>query len=436
MIVEGDILSERPGSSRQAVPMGTYTRALFVALLTCTHCCGEGREDKADRIDALVRQYQRCGYFNGAVLVAEHGRVIYVKGVGEANMELHAPNTADTLFDIASITKQFTGVLVLQQGAQGTLSLNGTVSEYLPWYRKDTGGQMTIDQLLHHTAGLPPDYDNPQFSDSPEAAVHYTPQAFAEKFCQPDLTAKPGTQWAYSNRGYILLGLILERVTAKSFDDLLHQQLLVPLGMKSTGIDRNNLAEIGGAVGYMRHAGPRYTTGPYLDRQRIFAAGALYSTVKDLYLWNQALSSSAFLSDDVRAQIFKPGMNNWACGWFVTKIPKEMPGGGSTLAEMRGDMPGNFFAHILRYPEQDSVIIVLRNTYGSSENFEGQLQTLLFDGQATMPSRSIKDVAAHAWQTSYAFLGDHLLGSISVVILAIVAYWYSRACRKSSIKVS
>jgi CubicO group peptidase (beta-lactamase class C family) len=124
--------------------------------------------EKAARIDELVSRYQHCGYLNGAVLVAEHGNIIYEKGVGEANRELHTPNTPQTKFDIASITKQFTAVLVLQQVAKGNLRLQGTVSEYLPWYRKDSGERMTIEQLLRHTSGLPHDYDNPQFSESAE----------------------------------------------------------------------------------------------------------------------------------------------------------------------------------------------------------------------------------------------------------------------------
>src|ERR1700687_6076147 len=107
----------------------------------------------------------------------------------------------------------------------------------------------------------------------------------------------------------------------------------------------------------MRHMGPRYTPGPYEDRGHIFAAGAMYSTVEDLYRWNQALSEDGLLPKDIRDQVFKPAMPDWACGWFVTKIPPGEPGAGSTMEEMRGDLPGNYFSWILRYPEQGDVII-------------------------------------------------------------------------------
>jgi CubicO group peptidase (beta-lactamase class C family) len=405
---------------------GRWGFVLAFVLLGAGSCCAaqNAAADKAARIGEIVSRYQQYGYLNGAVLVAQHGKVIYAKGVGEANMESHTPNTPQTKFGIASITKQFTAVLVLQQVAKGNLRLEGTVSECLPWYRKDTGQRITIEQLLHHTSGLPADYDNPEFSDSAEAARHYEPQVFAEKFCQPDLVAQPGTKWAYSNCGYVLLGLILERVTGKSFGDLLSEQLLMPLRMKNTGLDRNDLTQVGGAAGYIRHAGPRYTPGPYLDRGHIFAAGAMYSTIEDLFLWNQALSSSPLFAKEIREQIFKPGMSDWAYGWFITRIPQGQPGAGNTLAEMRGDMPGNFFAWTIRYPEDDGVIIVLRNAYGSTEHFEEKLQAVLFDQQPSLPSRSVKDIVAHAWQAAYGVLTVHPRLSLVTLLFAAAVLFY------------
>jgi CubicO group peptidase (beta-lactamase class C family) len=373
--------------------------------------------DKTARIDQLVSRYESCGYLNGAVLVAQHGKILYAKGVGLANMESGTPNTAQTKFDIASLSKQFTALLVLQQAAQGTLRLDGTVSQYLPWYRKDTGTSMTIEQLLHHTAGLPPDYDSREFTRTVAASRQYAPRVFAEKFCQPDLVSAPGTKWAYSNCGYVLLGLILERVSGKPFADLLREQILSPLGMKNTGIDHDDLAQFGGACGYLRHAGPRYTMGPDSQRGHLLAAGGMYSTVEDLFRWNQALSSSEFLPEKLHEEIFKPGMSDWGYGWFVRRIPAGAPGAGSTVAEMRGDMPENFFAWILRYPEQDSVIIVLRNAYGSTEHFEENLQAILFDQRPKLPSRSPKDVLAHAWLVTYASLKDHWVLSLLVVLI-------------------
>jgi CubicO group peptidase (beta-lactamase class C family) len=410
-----------------------FVLALSLLILSDCPAAENGTSNKAAQIDTLVSHYQRCGYLNGAVLVAQHGQVIYAKGVGEANMESHVPNTPRTKFGIASITKQFTAALILQQAAQGKIRLDGTVSEYLPWYRKDTGEHMTVEQLMHHTSGLPADYDSPEFCDTPEAARHYGPQEFAEKFCQPALVARPGTKWAYSNCGYVLLGLILERVSGKSFDDLLHDQILGPLGMNDTGLNRNDLIQLGGATGYTRHAGPRYTPGPYIDQGHCFSAGAMYSTVEDLLLWNHAFSSDKLFSKEIREQIFKPGMSDWAYGWFVSKIGQGAPGAGNIVAEMRGDMTGNYFAWILRYPAQDAVTIVLRNGYGSTEHFEQNLQAILFDQPARLPSRSPKDVVAHAWFTTAGWAAAHRL-PIGIILLALgIAVWVLPTRRRSSI---
>jgi CubicO group peptidase (beta-lactamase class C family) len=367
----------------------------LVLLLINTTCCAAAQitaQTKTERIDQIVRHYHEHGYLNGAVLVGENGRIIYEKGVGEADFASHTPNTPLTRFGIGSITKQFTALLVLQEVDEHKLSMGDTVAKVLPWYRRDTGSQMTIEQLLHHTSGLPPDFDSPEFSGDAAAGKFYAPEDFARQFCSQNFVSEPGTMWNYSNCGYILLGLILEQVTGKPYGKLLHERVLDPLGMKNTGLPHKDYSEMSGAIGYKRHAGPRYTRGPHLDLGHCFSAGAMYSTVEDLFAWNQALTSGPLVTASQRERIFRPEKNDWGYGWFVTRIPAGMPGAGSTQGEMRGDMPDNFFSWILRYPEQDAVIIVLRNSYESTEHFEENLQAALFGASPRLPSRQFADV--------------------------------------------
>jgi hypothetical protein len=111
----------------------------------------------------------------------------------------------------------------------------------------------------------------------------------------------------------------------------------------------------------------------------------MYSTAEDLLRWNKAMSTDLLLPKAIRDEIFKPGLANWGYGWFITRIPPGQPGAGSTFEEMRGDMPGNFFCSINRFPDQDAVIIVLRNGYGSSERLESNLQAVLFDQKPRLP---------------------------------------------------
>ena len=186
-------------------------------------------KDEAAEIDRVATRYAEYGYLSGTVLVAKHGNVIYERGFGEANIEGLAPNMPTTKFGIASLTKQFTAVLVLQQVEDGKIRLDGHVADYLPWYRKDTGERITVEQLLHHTSGLPGDFDQPEFGDGQEAQTRMEPREFAEKVCQKNLASEPGTKWAYSNCGYDLLGLILESASGESFEELLRERLLEPL---------------------------------------------------------------------------------------------------------------------------------------------------------------------------------------------------------------
>jgi len=388
-------------------------------------------KDEAAEIDRVATRYAEYGYLSGTVLVAKHGNVIYERGFGEANIEGLAPNMPTTKFGIASLTKQFTAVLVLQQVEDGKIRLDGHVADYLPWYLKDTGERMTVERLLHHTSGLPGDFDQPEFGDGQEAQMRMEPREFAEKVCQKNLASEPGTKWAYSNCGYDLLGLILESASGESFEELLRERLLEPLGMKDTGLDKNDLVGRGGARGYVRHAGPWYSAGPDLDRLRLFSGGGMYSTVADLLKWNEALNGRSVISKGICEQVFTPGLNDWGYGWFVRKIPAGEPGAGETMAEMRGDMPGNYFAWILRYPGQDAVVIVLRNGYGSTEHFEENLQAVLYGKEPRLPKRAAKDLAAQAWLVPARWVGKHeLVATISLPALVTIFAAAWRAFRK------
>lgn len=370
---------------------------LAVLLASCVPSVAQ-EVPKAERFDEMLTRYHDRGFINGSVLIGTHGKIIYATGFGEANLETHAPNTPRTKFGIGSITKQFAAALVLQQVTEGRIRLDGAVSDYLPWYRQDTGKRITIEQLLHHTSGLPGDFDAPAFNATAIGATRMEPQPFVEKYCETDLTAEPGAKWQYSNCGYDILGLILERVTGARFAELLRQRILEPLDMRDTGLDQNGLVLSNRALGYERHFGPTYTRGPHLDLTHSFSAGAMYSTTEDLFRWSEAMSSDALFPKEIREQIFRPGLGDWGYGWFITKISADQPGAGNTVEDMRGDMPGNFFSSIARYPDQDTVIIVLRNGYGSSERLEANLQAVLFGQSPRAPSRKPADIMVHGFQ--------------------------------------
>src|SRR5215467_4984347 len=188
-------MSTAPAS--ETCHISKFTLLLLLSLINTTRC-GPAQvtaQTKTERIDQIVRYYHEYGYLNGTVLVGENGRIIYEKGLGEADFASHTPNTPRTRFAIGSITKQFTALLVLQQVDEGKLTLNDTVAKLLPWYRRDTGSRMTIEQLLHHTSGLPPDFDSPAFSGDAAAGKFYAPEDFAKQLCSPNFVSEPGTTW-------------------------------------------------------------------------------------------------------------------------------------------------------------------------------------------------------------------------------------------------
>jgi CubicO group peptidase (beta-lactamase class C family) len=262
----------------------SVTLAIFCFVNNYTNSLAQ---TKAQKIEALLGQYHEYGQFNGAALVAENGKVIFKKGFGMANMEWDIPNMPDTKFRIGSITKQFTAMLVMQLVEQGKLKLDGKMSDYLPDYPKSTGDKVTIHHLLTHSSGIPSYTGFPNFfrdlSRDP-----YTPEAFVKTFADSALQFEPGSKFLYNNSGYFLLGAIVEKASGKSFEQALAENILTPLNMKNTGYDHHETVLKKRAAGYEKRLGD-YTNAAYLDMSLPYAAGSMYSTVEDLFLWDQAL---------------------------------------------------------------------------------------------------------------------------------------------------
>src|SRR6186713_2797513 len=198
----------------------TYRRSFLLSLLAIlAFQVSAVAQSKANKIDNLLSLYHKYGQFNGSVLVADNGKVVYQKGLGLANMEWNIPNAPDTKFRLGSITKQFTSTLILQLVEQGKIKLDGKLTDYLPEYRKDTGDKVTIHQLLNHTSGIPSYTDQPGFLQD-VSRNPYTVVDFVKKYTSGDLEFEPGSKFNYNNSGYFLLGAIIEKLTGKSYADV------------------------------------------------------------------------------------------------------------------------------------------------------------------------------------------------------------------------
>lgn len=354
------------------------------------HASARHPSPKAAKIDEVMTLANKYRLFNGAVLVAENGKVIYKKGLGLANMEWNIPNTPETRFRLGSITKQFTATAILKLVEEGKIKLDGKISDYLPEYRKDIGEKVTVHQLLNHTSGIPSYTGLPGFFQD-VSRNPFKVDDFVKKYASNDLEFEPGSKFSYNNSGYFLLGAIIEKVTGKPYEQFLKERIFEPLGMKNTGYDHWDTLLQKRATGYQKTA-DGYVNAPYLDMSIPYAAGSLYSTVEDLYLWDQALYTDSVLNAQFKELMFKPNLENYAYGWtirkanFDDKIPVITHNGGIN----------GFSTTIIRFPAEKNLIVLLDNTATGNniDRLSSELAKILYERPFNLPKMSIVDPLA------------------------------------------
>jgi len=344
-------------------------------------------QDHAAKIQEFLAVAHKYRQFNGSVLIAENGKIIYKGAYGQANMEWNIPNTPDTRFRLGSITKQFTATVILQLVEQGKIKLDAKLSDYLPDYRKDTGEKVTIHHLLTHTSGIPSYTSQPGFFQN-VSRNPYKVDEFVKKYASGDLEFEPGSKFTYNNSGYFLLGAIIERVTGKPYEQVLQQNIFEPLGMKNTGYDHHDTLIPKRASGYSKTP-DGYTNAAYLDMSIPYAAGSLYSTVEDLYLWDQALYTDKVLSAQSKALMYKPFLENYAYGWAVTNALFKQNDQPVQMISHDGGING-FSTTIMRFPKEKNLIVLLDNTGSEYVNRLGEsIGRILYNQPYETPKMSI-----------------------------------------------
>ena len=349
-------------------------------------------QDKATQTDEFVKLWHETGTFNGTVLVAEKGKVIFKKGYGLANMEWNIPHKPDTKFRIGSITKQFTSMLIMQLVEKGKIDLQGKLSDYLPYYRKDIGDKVTIHHLLTHSSGIP-SYTRNMARLQELHQDPYPVDKFVKEYCSDDLEFEPGSEYRYNNSGYFILGAIIEEVTGKQYADVLQEKILDPVGMKDTGYDHPVPLIKNRAAGYSVNF-DGYVNADYLNMSLPYAAGALYSTVEDLYKWDQALYTDKLLSKKMKKEMFKPHIasgdeSHYAYGWGISKrsFPKSKEKVNSVS---HGGGINGFNTLIERLVDDKHLIVIFNNTPAASLNaMSTGIIRILYGKPYTPPKKSI-----------------------------------------------
>jgi len=348
-------------------------------------------QTKAEKIESLLNEYYKFKVFNGSVLVAEDGKVIYKNGFGLANMEWNIPNTPDTKFRVGSVTKQFTAMLIMQLVEEGKLKLNVPITTYIPDYPKDKGDKITIHHLLTHTSGIPNYTSLPTLNDFMRDPI--TPLDLVKIFWDLPLDFEPGEKFSYSNSGYIVLGYIIEKVTGESYEDVLKEKIFEPLGMKNSGYDHTEVIIPKRASGYEK-AGTDYFNTSYLDMSVPYSAGAIYSTVEDLYLWDQALYTEKLLTKNYLDKMFipyakPPFAEGYGYGWALDKKHIDNIDDSLNIIEHGGTING-FNSEILRITNSKDLIVLLNNTGVTKLNeISNKIIDILYDQPYELPEKPL-----------------------------------------------
>src|SRR5450432_531700 len=241
--------------------------------------------------DNYMQAQVNVNEFTGTVLVAQKGKIIYEKAFGMADREWNIPNTVQSKFEIGSVTKQFTSACILQMVDQGKLSLDDKLSKYFADFPK--ADSVTIHMLLTHTSGIKNITEVTEFGkvatlplekDSLVALIKKQPYIFS-----------PGTKWSYSSSGYFLLGYIIEKVSGKSYSDYVYNNVIQKAGLKNTCVNRWDSILLYRAKGYGKTTGG-WKNADYISMEGPYSAGAIISTIEDLYQWNNALFSNKIIS--------------------------------------------------------------------------------------------------------------------------------------------
>jgi CubicO group peptidase (beta-lactamase class C family) len=308
----------------------------------------------AEKCTAYMDARMKISKFSGSLLVARNGEILFEHGYGLANVEHNVPNTPKTKFRLASVSKQFvaTGIMILEH--EGKLKVEDTLQKHLSDCPK-AWADVTIAQLLSHTSGVPENLRPALFQGKWPMPVgsNHVYDIVKDKA----LDFKPGDKWSYSNTGYDLLGLIIEKITGKQYGDFLKERIFDPLGMLDTGVDSRPLVLKNRAYNYGLQKG-EYVIAQYIDMSAVYAAGSIYSTVEDLLKWDNALYTEKILPQKSWEKMWTPVKNGYGFGWAITQRE------GKKMIAHNGGLPG-CTTTVEHHPETKLFVTVLCNLEGS-----------------------------------------------------------------------
>ncbi|OAA93581.1 serine hydrolase [Clostridium coskatii] len=373
----------------------------------------------SQKLDNYLSLLQSADNFHGSVLVAQDGNILIDKGYGKADAEQNIKNTPQTEFPIGSMTKQFTAMAIMQLVEKGLINENDPLSKYVPDFPK--GDTITIKNLLTHTSGIQNCTNFPEFW-SMKLDSFKDINNVINLFKNKPLEFTPGTDFDYTNSGYILLGYIVTKVSGMSYIDYLQKNIFDPLNMKSTGLGYNGADKMYTSTGYSGYL-DQYPISDEITLNGAYGAGALYSTTEDLYKWDRALYTEKLVKQSTLKKIFtnyvQMSKNGpyYGYGWMLTdgKYGREIYHGGNVLG---------FTGNIARYPDKDLTIIMLTNVgYYNVNSLNDALSNICMGGSYELPSA--KQVVKVDSKTLDKYAGNYAIpGGLNISITSNGSHLY------------
>lgn len=325
---------------------------------------------KTQQLEQLLDTYDKAGLFSGSILVAEKGKIIFEKSYGYKNGQKKEKNTNNSLYRIFSTTKMFTATVILKLEEEGKLSLQDKLSKYYPDFPK--GDSITITNLLSHTSGILSEQNTDYTVDE---------KTFMRYISSKPLEFSPGTQWNYSNSGYYILGYIIKKVTGSDYDQVIENYILKPLKMNHTGFHFNKVTDENKALGYEFLSDNMYNEAFRFKTDHPFAAGAMYSTVGDLFTFNEAIKNHKIIKKETLEKMFTPYRNDhYGLGVQISDIF------GKKAVGHDGGGPG-YRSKYYRILEDDICLVIMTNSELSHTEFMiPTIERILYNKPYTIPA--------------------------------------------------
>lgn len=323
----------------------------------------------AEKADGLLTAYTEQKKFSGAVLIAKEGRIVFQKAYGMADRAKGQPNTLEGEFRAGSLTKMFTATAVLQLANEGKLSLADPLAKYVPAF--PNGEKIQVRHLLSHTSGLRGGVDRDALVSLEETVGRYRDTVLA---------FEPGGRHEYNNFNYILLSYVAEKVSGQALPQLLEERIFRKVGMKQTGMDAAGRTSPHKAMGYRssRQTG-EWEPMMHPDVALASGAGAMYTTVGDLYKWSQAVSAGTVLDTALQQAAFTPVKGSYGLGWMVNHR------NGRTGMGHTGSIDG-YIAYFMKYPKEDVTIVFLSNYQDTrGQQLANDLSAVVFGEPYSLP---------------------------------------------------